>query len=124
VAGANTATGAPLGLDTCSGGPEQYWSFVAGPAYTPDPPSILVARKATVSGTSCADCTVKVYRSTGAAGAAGPASTLVGTVTATATGTFAFAPGSSLAVGNVITATATTPLGVVSSAATNVTTTS
>jgi signal peptidase I len=124
VTGANTGAGAPLGLNTCDGQPEQYWSFVAGPAYTPDPPSILVAKKATVSGTSCADCTVKVSKSTGAVGATGPASTLVGTVTATATGTFTFAPGGALAVGNVITATSTTPLAVASAAAPNVATTS
>jgi hypothetical protein len=58
-----------------------------------------VAKTFAVTGTTCADCTVKVYKSTGAAGASGPASTLLGTVTATANGAFSYAPGSSLAVG-------------------------
>ena len=86
VPGASTADGLQLAIDTCDGTPEQRWAFVAGPSYTPDAPSGLTASTSAVTGTSCADCTVKIYKSTGAVGAAGPGSTLVGTVTATATG--------------------------------------
>jgi hypothetical protein len=121
VPGAGTADSIQLALNTCNGNPEQNWSWAAGPTYTPDAPVIATASTTAVTGTSCSDCTVKVYKSTGAAGASGPASTLLGTVTATANGGFSYAPGGSLAVGNKATATATTPLGVVSAAAANVT---
>jgi signal peptidase I len=120
VPGANTAAGTVLAIDTCDGSAEQYWSFVAGPAYTPDAPVVVTATRATVSGTTCADCTVKISRSSGAVGASGPATTLLGTVTASATGAFTFAPAGALVVGNVITAVATTPLAVASAAALNV----
>ncbi|HEY1479204.1 MAG TPA: ricin-type beta-trefoil lectin domain protein, partial [Gaiellales bacterium] len=122
VPGANTAAGTVLAIDTCDGSAEQYWSFATGSSYTPDAPVIATATRATVSGTTCADCTVKISRSSGAVGASGPATTLLGTVTATATGAFTFAPAGALAVGNVITAAAATPLAVSSAAAANVAT--
>jgi signal peptidase I len=120
VPGANSADGVQLTIDTCDGQPEQRWAFAAGSSYTPTAPSGLSASTTSVTGTSCADCTVKVYRSTGGVGAAGPGSTLVGTVTATATGAFTFAPAGSIAVGNNVTATSTTPLAVTSPFAPNV----
>jgi hypothetical protein len=120
VPGASTADSVQLALNSCNGKPEQNWSWATGATYTPDAPVIAAATTTSVTGTSCADCTVKVYKSTGAAGASGPTSTLLGTVTATANGAFSYAPGGSLAVGNKATATATTPLGVVSAAAVNV----
>ena len=117
---ANQADGVQLTIDTCDGTPEQNWAFEAGPTYTPSPPSSLSATRTAITGTSCADCTVKVYKTTGAVGAAGPGSPLIGTVTATATGAFSFAPAGTVVVGNRVTATSTTPLGEVSSFAANV----
>jgi Ricin-type beta-trefoil lectin domain/PA14 domain len=120
VPGASQTDGVQLTIDTCDGAAEQNWAFAVGATYTPDAPSLVNVTTTTITGTSCADCTVKVYKSTGAVGAAGPGSTLVGTVTATATGAFSFAPGGSIAVGNSVTATSTSPLSVVSAFAANV----
>ena len=74
-----------------------------------------------MTGTSCADCTVKVYKSTGAVGAAGP-------------GQHAdrhrhghrqparsrYAPSGALAVSNIVTASSTSPLAVTGAYAANV----
>ncbi len=120
VPGANTADGAALAIDTCDGSPEQNWAFAAGATYTPDAPVLATVTTTSVTGTSCADCTVKVYKSTGAVGAAGPGSTLIGTVTATATGAFSYAPSGALAVNNIVTASSTSPLAVTGAYAANV----
>ena len=82
--------------------------------------SLATVTTTSVTGTSCADCTVKVYKSTGAVGAAGPGSTLIGTVTATATGAFSYAPSGALAVNNIVTASSTSPLAVTGAYAANV----
>ena len=120
VPGADTADGVALTIDTCDGAPEQNWAFAAGAAYMPDAPSLVNVSTTSVTGTSCADCTVKVYKSTGAVGAAGPGSTLIGTVTAAATGAFTYAPSGALAVNNIVTANSTSPLNVTSAYAPNV----
>ncbi len=120
VPGASTADSVQLALNTCNGNPQQNWSWAAGSTYTPDAPVIAAASTTSVTGTTCSDCTVKIYTTSGAAGASGPAGTLHGTVTATANGAFSYAPGGALAVTNMVTATATTPLGVVSAPAANV----
>jgi hypothetical protein len=120
VPGASTVNGMQLTIDTCDTGSEQRWAFAAGATYTPDAPAIVTVTTTSVTGTTCADCTVKLYRSTGAVGAAGPGSALLATVTATATGAFSWAPGGTLAVGTTVTANATTPLAVTSAFAPNV----
>jgi signal peptidase I len=120
VPGASATDGVQLAIDTCDSTPEQNWAFAAGATFTPDAPSNMSVTTTTTTGTSCADCTVKLYKSTGAVGAAGPGSTLLATVTATATGTFTYAPAGALAVGDMVTASSTTPLGVVSAFAPNV----
>ena len=120
VSGANTGDGAALAIDTCDGSPEQEWAFAAGATYTPDPPALASVSTTSVTGTTCADCTVKVYKSTGGVGAAGPGSTLIGTVTAAATGAFTYLPSGALAVNNIVTASATSPLAVTSAYAPNV----
>jgi signal peptidase I len=120
VPGASTADGTALAIDTCDGSPEQNWAFAAGATYTPDAPVLTAVSTTSVTGTSCADCTVKVYKSTGAVGAAGPGSTLVGTVTATAAGAFSYAPSGAFAVNAIITASSTSPLAVTGAYAANV----
>ena len=120
VPGASQSDGVQLAVDTCDGTVEQNWAFAAGPIYTPDAPTLAGVSTSSITGTSCADCTVKLYKSTGAVGAAGPGSTLLGTVTAAATGAFSFAPAGSTATGNTVTGSSTSPLGVVSAFAANV----
>jgi hypothetical protein len=123
VPGASTADSAQLAINTCNGKPEQNWSWTAGPKYTPDAPAIAAATTSAVTGTTCADCTVTVYRSSGKIGAGGPASTLLGSTTATASGAFSYSVGGALSVGTVVTTTATSPLDVLSSPSQNVATT-
>jgi hypothetical protein len=120
VPGGSTNDGVALGIAVCDGTPEQNWAFGAGPTYTPDAPILASVSTTSVTGTSCADCTVKVYKSTGSVGASGPGSTLIGTVTATATGAFTYAPSGALAVNNIVTASSTSPLGVTGAFASNV----
>jgi hypothetical protein len=114
------ADGVALTIETCDGSPEQNRAFAAGASYTPGAPSLTTVTTTSVTGTSCADCTVRVYKSTGAVGAAGPGSTLIGTVTASATGAFTYAPSGALAVNTIVTASSTSPLAVTGAYAPNV----
>ncbi len=120
VPGANSNDGVQLALNTCDGQPEQSWLFQAGPGYTPDPPSNVTASTTSVSGQTCADCTVTIYSSIGNVGDSGPGSATIGTTTADATGAFTLAVAGTLAYGTVITTNATTPLGVASNFSANV----
>ena len=122
VPGANGSDGVQLALNTCNGQPEQSWLWQAGSTYTPDAPS-LTANTNTITGTSCVDCTVKLYKSSGNAGDNGPGTTLLGTATVAANGTFTLAVAGALAVGDRVTSTSTTPLNVTSGFTPNVVTT-
>ena len=92
-----------------AGGPSGPAVNVAVTPVTPAAPTGLTATVATIAGNAEASSTVKVYKSTGNAGDNGPASTLIGTVTATAGGTFSYTvtAGDNVVAGTIVTATAT-----------------